>query len=1552
MNSFKAVCLLAVLVLALLNQRCIGAEEIKTPDPNAKENLIDNGSFESDAIKPWVVFGGPGKSPEASLVADNVKKGKQAVRITNSKADNFGGLQIPVKLPASFQGPLLIAVSAKRDAVGNTPPNYTFGISLQAGYTDGTNKWENPNSGWLDPKTAEWQTRTFVWTPAKPLSRLSLRLMFVDQGSCLFDNIQVRVATTEDVKNAAVKAVSLANMQMVSAKITATALPVNENISFEQNQMPGFLKPHIGEWKVENGMLSTAGSMPEAGWYLRSEHQYQYDDISFRVRKESPDGILYLHTRHWKFMLRPNQMMVKNVEKPNWWLSCARDISFADTNWHTLRLVFKADALSMFWDGKQLQDLTSSRQEWKNSPYAPILPEAAFLFKEADEIFVLHPYRTGAQFDDLKISGIQNGPAQGFLTTLKYPDGRFIKDNAFVRLAPDEPVEVNWKLPAAEQLKEELPALETFQIARPFCPEKELNGTEIVNFRVGKDPSTKFPPHLMLFRQAKCPQKVRLHFQLGKPGIYTLQVPISGAKNLQQLFEVTVDGKVISREVYRGLNSSSFLGNEGVKDYIPLKLDAGYHRIDLILSEELVDKFGGGTHWKRLRIGFNNDVGIQFVPGHIRPEWNLSPSRPQHPNAFECPPQDTEWFSKEIRARIADLPNGDCTVRLGFQEVVLDSPGDRLMDILLNGKKVAENFDIVREAGSDLTYITRNFPATVADGKLLLELKGKNFQACVNYIEILQNGKSVFRHNAGWMPRYANWGYFARFPESKDENTLAIHADPAKNANAAKEYEGHNLVANPSFTLAESEKEPACPLIWRSATELANEKDSKKKNPVFQQKLAGYSVNELTGTGEYLRDTKTFHSAPAALRVDKTSGEFGLVNTFIYVDYHKQQKLSAFVKTSKATGKVRVAIYWFNFDFIDRTVAGITHRYVGRSVSDSFVTATQDWTEISVTAKPPFGAIVAAPVLIVEDNTSGSVWIDDVTLDGYGAEPIEITGSHLGLHPNGVKRFLVKTLDKEDVSYRISDEKDKTVLEGKAVSLGDYQFPHRRFHAIDADSLLLPGKYKLKVTQGKNTAESEFSIDPDVYAALTKTILEGLIIQQFNVEVPGWHGPTHLEDYHSWALVNGRFDWGNKATGKSRQGLGGFYDAGDRIKHWTLVASIGFGTMLAGDSAALPGALSEQARKLMLVALDSLAAAQLADGYFYSANKPYAFDDIPKYGIERYDRYRVANPQAAGIFAKVALELKNSDPARSKHYAGVADKIYRSTACSWEDLSLGNEKTPFNKLLITPKMLFAETYLSKLTGDPKYIKSLDKNVELLCELIEKRTYLEPAFRRYGETTYYVFGNPINFDFLWAPTFFLREYPKHPLAERLKKAMLVFVSDIERLSNIEPWRQAMDLEKEGKDPARFPSPQPISYWTMLGCGLARLGMELDRPDIVRLGERQLQWALGNNPYDVSVVPGIGDRFLGVGLMMYWEPEYYLAHPPVKGKLVYAPGCVPKTAFRTGAFKSPSGYSSMPVAADYAMDPGVMEYWQMMTGNFAAGAAAMHDAMQWIQKNGKP
>ncbi|HPG87477.1 MAG TPA: malectin domain-containing carbohydrate-binding protein, partial [Spirochaetales bacterium] len=68
--------------------------------------------------------------------------------------------------------------------------------------------------------------------------------------------------------------------------------------------------------------------------------------------------------------------------------------------------------------------------------------------------------------------------------------------------------------------------------------------------------------------------------------------------------------------------------------------------------------------------------------------------------ASDSMPYETEWFSKEIRARIIDLPDGDCTVRLGFQEVILDSVGERTMDIMINGVCVAEDFDIVKEAGA------------------------------------------------------------------------------------------------------------------------------------------------------------------------------------------------------------------------------------------------------------------------------------------------------------------------------------------------------------------------------------------------------------------------------------------------------------------------------------------------------------------------------------------------------------------------------------------------------------------------------------------------------------------------------------------------------------------------------------------------------------------------------------------------------------------------------------------------------------------------------------
>lgn len=1532
---------LRVAIAILLAASLAAAQEAPAP-------FIGNGGFEAATIESWSLFGEAAKRPEVALVQEGAHEGRQAVRMTN-KTPGFGGLQVPLKGIEGVSAPLFVSVSVRRDAAGAERPNYTFGISFNVRYQDGTPKWESPQQGWLDPTATQWQTRSFVWTPPKPISAMQVRIMFIDAGSCLFDAVTIRPATKAEIEAAAKSAAAPAP---AAGGLPASAKPADIQESFDGGKLPDFLLPHIGEWQVSGGALRTSGPMPEAGWYIRGRHQYQYDEVSFRVRKDSPGGILYFHTRHWKLMLRANEMMVKNVAQPNWWLTCTRPISFADTQWHTLKLTFAADRLGMSWDGVALADWTSPAGEYKGKPYDHWLADLKLSFKDSDEIFVLHPYQTGAQFDDLRLRGSQTGDAQGFLTVLKYPSGWFVKDNAFQRLAPREPVDVDWTPPEADRPKDALPPVDGFRITRPFGPDREPKGIQCLDFRIGVDPSTSFPPALTLFKKYNAPQTIRLHLNLAKPGLYTLKAPIGVVKNLAQIFEVSVDGKPVSREVYRGLNSSALVGNEGILDYVPLRLSAGYHRIDLAMLSDLADRTNGSTFWKYLRVGFNNESGVELVPGHVRPEWTLSAKRPQPAAAFESMPKETEWNSKEIRARITDLPDGPCVVRLGFQEVVLDSAGERLMDIAVNGQTVAKAFDIVKEAGADLTYITRDFPATVKDGSLLVEIIGLNFQACVNYVEIRRGDQTLFRHNAGWAPRFANWGYYARYGEKENAagNTLAIHADPAMNAAPMKDFEGHNFVANPSFTLAEDDA--ARPLIWRSATELAQDKDARRRNPAFQQTVGDYKIAELTGTGDYARDPKVFRSAPAALRVGATAGSFGLTSHFMYVDYAKRQKLTAWVKADRAQGKARLALYWFALDYYDSQF-GLKYRFMGKDLSERFVTGTQDWTELSVTARPPFGAIVGAMVLVVDDNAAGAFWFDDVSLDGYGAEPIELTLSHLGFHPNGVRRILVKTLAAGDVRYVIRDEKGADVLKGAAKPLGEGKLPDRFNYEIDAATLTKTGRYTVEAAQGAAVARASFVISPDVYQRLMDVFSEGYSIQRMNVEVPGWHGPTHLDDYCSWMAVHARFDYQIKLTGKTRQGLGGYHDAGDRIKHWTLVSSLGYGAMNSADAAGDP-VRAAQWRDWMLVALDSLAGAQLEDGYFFAANKPYAYDDIPLYGIERYDRQRVAVPHAAGIFARAALMLKDSDPARAAAYRAAAERVYRATSYSWSALSLGNEALPCNQLLIVPKMLFAELYLGKLTGDPAYRAALDADLVRLCDLLEKRVYLEPVFRRAGETTQYVMGVPINFDFLWVATYLLRDMPDHPQAPRLRQALLVFVKDIDRLSSIEPWGQAMDLEKEGRPAARFPSPQPISYWTMLAGGLARLGMALDRPDIVRLGERQLQWALGCNPYDICTVPGVGDHFAGTGLMQYLEPEFYNARLKSKEKLVYAPGSVSKTAFRnwgTSSYPHPTGFAYMPLATDYAVDPGPMEYWQMMMGNFASGAAAMREATDWLAQKGR-
>jgi hypothetical protein len=62
------------------------------------------------------------------------------------------------------------------------------------------------------------------------------------------------------------------------------------------------------------------------------------------------------------------------------------------------------------------------------------------------------------------------------------------------------------------------------------------------------------------------------------------------------------------------------------------------------------------------------------------------------------------------------------TVRLHFSEPDDIKPGERVFDVRLQGKRVLENFDIVKAAGANRTALVKTFPSVEIGEELTLDL--------------------------------------------------------------------------------------------------------------------------------------------------------------------------------------------------------------------------------------------------------------------------------------------------------------------------------------------------------------------------------------------------------------------------------------------------------------------------------------------------------------------------------------------------------------------------------------------------------------------------------------------------------------------------------------------------------------------------------------------------------------------------------------------------------------------------------------------------------------
>jgi len=82
------------------------------------------------------------------------------------------------------------------------------------------------------------------------------------------------------------------------------------------------------------------------------------------------------------------------------------------------------------------------------------------------------------------------------------------------------------------------------------------------------------------------------------------------------------------------------------------------------------------------------------------------------------------------------VPNGRYTVTLKFQEPVA-AAGERVFDVLANGKPVLKHFDIAAAAGGKLRGVDRSFQAKADEGELLIAFKPVKGQALVSALSIM-----------------------------------------------------------------------------------------------------------------------------------------------------------------------------------------------------------------------------------------------------------------------------------------------------------------------------------------------------------------------------------------------------------------------------------------------------------------------------------------------------------------------------------------------------------------------------------------------------------------------------------------------------------------------------------------------------------------------------------------------------------------------------------------------------------------------------------------------
>jgi len=403
---------------------------------------------------------------------------------------------------------------------------------------------------------------------------------------------------------------------------------------------------------------------------------------------------------------------------------------------------------------------------------------------------------------------------------------------------------------------------------------------------------------------------------------------------------------------------------------------------------------------------------------------------------------------------------------------------------------------------------------------------------------------------------------------------------------------------------------------------------------------------------------------------------------------------------------------------------------------------------------------------------------------------------------------------------------------------------------------------RVVVKETKETSESYiFRIKRGLYLDLAKKAAKWFYYQRCGTEVPGWHKVCHTED----AII--------LEDSTKIDATGGWHDAGDYGK-WIGSGSHGVWALATLAEELLREGLESDAKwvldeaawegkyfckiyyrklKTFLQVYTSAKNFELSEEYSPLENvciwlgapekEPPRVVTL-KQALEYYPPTLFLRSHVAASLAKLGRLISRYDREFAEKCINIAKEVYDYVTHS--ELTERDER---NYLGFTARTLLLSLELYRITGDNKYLRDSEKRVQEILSLQDKEGFFYT--NREKKTKYYFCDHH-----LIGLYEYLNLKPNRDLSKDIREAFRKWAEYIKPLSTLSSFGQIGFIDEQGNVRNLFSRKPSNRFLAAYAWGFATAAILFDSREYLEIAEHQIQWILGFNPCDVSMMAGVG------------------------------------------------------------------------------------------------